>query len=311
MSEATKESVATIPSDWITTKALKTVSGAALCCWMTTIFFDLIFFKTIANRELAALLVLLVSTMSCLALALYKVFSMRGKRTKALWILIIPNAMLIYVHALGFQVATKELATRAYAEQKQMVVAQVKEAGFSALFYFLTQQTPWMPDYRLTKQVEKVTVQNDSLQANNAALRKSLQLHQIRDTMAAAKSLSVLESAPVHSVGVDSINYFRQHIRKLVLENSHLKAGKFTQDSLLSIAKAEYEQCLIRRDKNSRTDATLARRIEEKNGLIKQWNLIMAHQPMVRADIERQMNGHTGDASFYKKLFQPMPTQVQ
>ena len=115
-----------IPQEWITVKTLKTISGASLCCWLTTVFFDLVCFMPISNLKLHALLVLGVSTISCLGLAIYKVSSSRGKKTKVLWMLVIPNAMLIYIHALGFQVASKELALRASANEIRKVLKASK-----------------------------------------------------------------------------------------------------------------------------------------------------------------------------------------
>ncbi|MFB6456191.1 hypothetical protein ACE38W_13040 [Chitinophaga sp. Hz27] len=302
MPDINKEPITPIPGDWITTKALKTVSGAALCCWMTTIFFDLIFFKALANTELATLLVLLVSTFSCLALALYRVFSTRGKKTKILWILVIPNAMLIYVHALGFQVASKELATRAYAE-KQVTKVQVTTAG-TDLFYFLTQQTSWIPDLKLSAKLEKVTSQNDLLQTENRKLQQSLLLLQ------QTKEARVPDNVPVKS-SYDSSVYFHQQIRSLTLQQEHLKAKIATQDSLMIAMKADCGHSIQNNNNKTKAAAVLLRRIEDKNELIRKWNLMMAGQPMARAEVERQMIGYTGDLTFYKKLFQPMAVQVE
>jgi 4-amino-4-deoxy-L-arabinose transferase-like glycosyltransferase len=107
------------PHEWITAKTIRTISGAALCCWLITLFFDLICFTSINNQQLHTLLVFIVSALSSIGLAINKVFSTRSANRKALWLLVIPNAMLIYIHALGFQVASKELAVRANAIERE------------------------------------------------------------------------------------------------------------------------------------------------------------------------------------------------
>lgn len=121
------------PHEWITAKTIRTISGAALCCWLITLFFDLICFTSINNQQLHTLLVFIVSATSALGFAINKVFSSRSTNRKALWLLVIPNAMLIYIHALGFQVASKELAIRANAieREKTEVPAAVKTAAIA------------------------------------------------------------------------------------------------------------------------------------------------------------------------------------
>jgi hypothetical protein len=284
-----------IPQEWITVKTLKTISGASLCCWLTTVFFDLICFMPVTDVKLHALLVLIVSAVSCLGLAIYKVSSSRGKRTKVLWMLVIPNAMLIYIHALGFQVATKELAIRASANE---IKKQEIQAGMSSFFNFFAKQTSWIPSLELTKKTKEVEV----VQQSNKILKDSIV--NLKETQ---------QDIPVNNNSLpakaDSSSYYFSLYRNCVTTNITLKNRVDSFD--LRTRKLLQDVLQQESAKYRKTDSILVKRIGDKNSLINKWNQIMGSGSMTlqKAEIERIMEGHMGDENYYKKLFRPISVQ--
>jgi hypothetical protein len=283
-----------IPQEWITVKTLKTISGASLCCWLTTVFFDLICFMPIRNLQLHALLVLIVSTVSCLGLAIYKVSNSRGKKTRVLWMLVIPNAMLIYIHALGFQVASKELALRANANEIRKEELRPNKAGVTFFFSFLAKQTSWIPSLELTNKTIEFEKQQVILQKNKKLLM---------DSISKVKSIHIDTTSIIpHSINNSdsSFNYIRQY-KGCIVSNTVLK-NKI--DSLNN----QMNQIANRYKFYDKRDSILTKKIEEKNALINKWNQRMnaGDMRLQKTDMERIIDGHMGDENYYKKLFKPI-----
>lgn len=299
-----------IPQEWITIKTLKTISGASLCCWLTTVFFDLVCFVPVKDLALRAVLVLIVSTVSCLSLAAYKVFTTRGKKTSAMWVLIIPNATLIYIHALGFQVATKELAARAYesrlSKEKDTVSSvQINNADMGAFFFALSKQTSWIPSLDLLVQAKRYEQEDAWLKRENQMLKDSLNNLSVKTHMEdlvgdneQGADLDKRES----NVSEDSLVYLRT-LNKKYLREKH-KTDSVNEYLMKRIA--QYELSMQSYTGIGRRDSILVESVREKNRLINKWNQLLQPMVMQRADQERIMNGYMGDESYYKKLFRPI-----
>lgn len=303
-----------IPQEWITLKTLKTISGAALCCWMTTIFFDLICFMPIHNPVLHSLLVLIISTISCLCLAIYKVTGSRGKKTKMLWMLVIPNAMLIYIHALGFQVATKELAMRAYENdtKKEKPPPAINKANIGSFLYFLTKQTSWIPNLELKSRTAEFEREITVLQADNKKLKDAnLNLQeQLKQPITVSETNQQTKNFN-HQLSnqTDSISYYKSQYKSCLKTNTILKRDR---DSLNERAQKIIYNYNIWQEQHlqyNKKDSIIVKRIEDKNALINKWNQTLQNMQYPRADIERQMNGYMGDENYYRKLFRPISTQ--
>jgi|GEM_PF-4297837 len=292
------------PQEWITAKTIKTISGSALCCWLITLFFDLVCFTPIKNFQLHTLLVLLVSIIGCVGLAVNKVFSYKSADKKTLWLLVIPNAMLIYIHALGFQVATKELAIRANSNDAEKVDQH------AALFDFLARQTSWLPSKELEIKTREFEIRKDTLQQLNRALTDSIS--QLNGKLRLVNTISEKDGEAENLLNrlkalSDSSTHYNTLYRKCTASNAGLK------DSLAAL-----NEHLRRISSPSNTEkglsekqAVLLRRIEDKNALINKWNQTMLGLKLPAADMERVINGYMGDEQYYRKLFRPIPTNVQ
>lgn len=297
-------STSPFPQEWITAKTIKTISGSALCCWLITLFFDLVCFTPIKNLQLHTLLVLLVSIAGCVGLAVNKVFSYKSPDKKALWLLVIPNAMLIYIHALGFQVATKELAIRANPSNTE------KAEQHAALFDFLTRQTSWIPSKELEIKTREFEIRKDTLQQLNRALTDSIS--QLRGRLGVTPPLNENKSETENLLNrlktmSDSSSYYNSHYRKCAASNAMLKDSIAALNEYLkrAFSPSNIEKGL------SEKHAVLLRRIEDKNALINKWNQTMLGLKLPSGDMERVMNGYMGDEQYYRKLFRPIPTNVQ
>lgn len=285
-----------IPQEWITTKTLKTVSGAALCCWLTTVFFDLVCFTPINSARIHSLLILIVTSLCCLGLAIYKVASGRGKKTKAIWMLIIPNAMLIYVHALGFQVASKELAMRAIASEVQKETNI--QAGMLSFLGVLAKQTSWIPNLELINQTNKFNEQLMTLKNNNKSLEDSIiHLNHLYDFKPSNIPIVIKQ---------DSTDYYSKLYKNCAHTNLQLKSQIDSTEALVKKLKENLSMTKPVRDRSK--DSMLFKSIEAKNLLINKWNRLMGNAGMnlQRSEIERIMNGHMGDENYYRQLFKPI-----
>lgn len=295
-----------IPQEWLTIKTLKTVSGAALCCWLVTLFFDLLCFMPIRDPVLHSNLVVIASTTSCISMAIYKTYSTQKTRTKLPWLLALPNAMLIYIHALGFQVASKELALRAYANEiKKEQAAAVKTAGLGSAFYFLTRQTAWIPGLGTDSNVTSLKAQVNSLNKVNQHLTDSIQ--QLREQLNVPATPQPVASNDQSLA--DSIASYKKQLSKCASNNTTLKIriDSLEADRKRSISNfSGWKEYYAQKDKR---EAALIKRIEEKNALIRKWKISMEVYRNPETEMKRVMNGYVGDESFYNKLFQLMSTQ--
>jgi DNA repair ATPase RecN len=212
--------------------------------------------------------------------------------------------MLIYIHALGYQVATKELAIRAYSDNAE------KREQHAALFDFLTRQTSWIPSQELEIKTKEFEIQKDTLQELNRALSDSIS--QLKGRLRLTTSLDENNRETENLLNrlrtlSDSSSFYNSMYRKCAASNAILK------DSMVAL-----NEHLRRISSYSNTEkglsekqAVLVRRIEEKNTLINKWNQTMLGLKLPAADMERVMNGYMGDEQYYRKLFRPIPTNVQ
>jgi hypothetical protein len=294
-----------IPQEWITVKTLKTISGASLCCWLTTVFFDLICFIPIRDLKLHALLVLIVSTVSCLGLAIYKVSSYRGRKTKVLWMLVIPNAMLIYIHALGFQVASKELALRAYANEVKNEEAKLTKANMFSFLGFFAKQTSWIPSLELTNIVKRFETEQLTLRKNNKILRDSIiNLNGSQMDTALLHDHSIIEP----DKSSDSSFFYIKNYKNCMMSNTALKSTIDSLNNRINKIIFNYNHWKEQYAQYDKRDSILLKRIEDKNALINKWNQRMgvADMQLQRADLERVMDGYMEDESYYRRLFKPI-----
>ncbi|MFY0254803.1 hypothetical protein ACDQ55_12700 [Chitinophaga sp. 30R24] len=296
--------IPTIPQEWITAKTLKTISGAALCCWMTTLFFDLICFMPIQSYQLHTTLVGIISTLSCLSLAIYKIFSSRSKKIKTLWMLVFPNAMLIYIHALGFQVATKELALRAYSNEERKETTN--KAAIVPFFYFLTQQTSWIPDLGLMNKLNIAENQIGNLRQENLAQHNTIQALNEQIIKQSAMINGRQPAVNTSATGTDSTSYYSNQYKRCLIANTSLTKERDSLDNRVKQIISNYNAWKEQYTTYDKRDAILIKRIEDKNALINKWNQYMQSMQLPRAEIERQMNGYMGDENYYRKLFTPI-----
>ncbi|MBW8688372.1 hypothetical protein [Chitinophaga rhizophila] len=286
-----------ISQEWVTIKTLKTVSGAALCCWLTTIFFDLVCFTPIANIRIRSLLILIITALSCIGLAIYKVSSLGGKKTKIRWMLVIPNAMLIYIHALGFHVESKELAMRANASDAKKEVNT--QANVLSVFSFLAKQTSWIPNKELINKTRIFNQEQQRLKNANKVLEDS-----IRHFNNSSHIIQTI-TPKLNINDQDSAMYYLKLYNNCVKTNTALQGRIDSIASMTSMLKS----INYKRDENK--DSLLIRKIEEKNMLINKWNRLMKGSNMAyqNAEVERIINWHMSDENYYRKLFSPIQLQ--
>jgi flagellar biosynthesis chaperone FliJ len=323
-----------IPDTWITLDTIKTISGAAICAWLITLFFDLVIFASMSDdrRQKA---VIITASVASLGFAVYRIISSK-KKEKLHWITILPNAFLIYVHALGFQVSTKEIASRisepdtkssqspgAFYPSSQPAASQ---AGFNFLS-FLTRQTSWLPNLGLSRENKALKNNNDTLLESMRRLRiKTQALEEKLSGNEGIKNMSdritVLETGIIQAR--DSIKLAEEkwatEKNNLTEENKKLNATisrlNATIDSLNNLI-ADLRAKLNSRGKTGNMVDSLSRllglsqsRIKEFNSLQQQWvqkTMTNGSAQSLAAQMRRTMD-ETVSRGYYIKLFTPIRT---
>jgi len=331
-----------IPDTWITIDTLKTVSGSAACAWALAFFLDLVIFKQF-NEPARTTAANVTGIVGSLFFAIIKIAG-SAKKEKLHWALAVPNAVLIYVHSLGFQVATKEVAAqlnppRDTTSATKPTKSHSSPAGFFDFLSIFSQQASWLPDHSLKLKIRKVEASRDSVLLINASLIKQITQLKTPNGEALPFESTSLKAArdSVQQLLIEQVNS-RREISRVNLQNGKLDS---TNDALnkkisqlqtqLSMANTDISNLTDKLnrgntnadDKKTITDLryqltqlqakynALLSAVRSFDALQQKWPQRVSQQAGVQRQamiIEKTMDEYMGQG-YYKSLFTPIKTQ--